>query len=62
MNTSDITIRPDHRQFLAEAMPLLVLGLAGMAAFPFIPHNKYVSYAYTRQLGCLPVGFYGLSV
>ena len=58
MNTSDITIRPDHRQFLAEAMPLLTLGLAGMALFPFIPHNRYVTYAYAALYGLLIATLY----
>ena len=52
-NTNDLVIRPDHRQFLSEAMSLLILGMAGMAIYPFIPAMKYVAWTYTAVYGML---------
>ena len=41
-----MTIRPDIRQYLSEVMPLVLAGLLGMAAYPFMPQWRHVSYAY----------------
>lgn len=52
-NTTDLIIRPDHRQFLSEAMSLLILGMVGMAIFPFVPTDKYATIAYAALYGLL---------
>lgn len=54
-NTTTKTIKPDHRQFLSEVMPLVLLGLAGMVAYPLIPKSIYVTYAYIALYGLLLV-------
>lgn len=52
-NTTDLIIRPDHRQFLSEAMSLLILGMVGMAIYPFVPTVKYATIAYAALYGLL---------
>ena len=49
------TIRPGSRQFLSEAMPLVILGFTGMAAYPFLNKIPYATYAYAMLYGLLIV-------
>ena len=46
-------IRPGFSQFFSETMPLILLGLAGMAIYHLIPKSGYVSYAYIAFYGML---------
>ena len=39
-------ISPDYRQFLSEALPLMLLGFAGMTAYHYLPKSDYVTYAF----------------
>ena len=39
-------IRPDFRQYLSEVMPLVLMGIAGIAFYPFVPKWIYMTYAY----------------
>ena len=47
------TIRPGSKQFLSEAMPLVILGFIGMAAYPFLNRIPYATHAYTVLYGML---------
>ena len=49
------TIRPDARQFLSEAMPLVILGFTGMAAYPILTKIPYSTHAYIVLYGTLLV-------
>lgn len=44
--TKQMVIKPDIRQYLTEVMPLILVGLLGMALYPCIPKWTYVTYAY----------------